>query len=69
MQIKLDKTVLLVAATKALSEIKKQNDPPMIECDLQEIVDLLSSKNSKFIQSVSLDSYEYSLIEPFLEDI
>lgn len=68
MEIKLDKTVLLVAATKALAKLDNDYDI-YAENTLQEIVDLLSSKNSKFIQSVSLDSYEYSLIEPFLEDI
>jgi hypothetical protein len=68
MPIKLDKTVVLVAATKALLVLDKDNEI-YAEDTLQEIVDVLSGKKSEFIQSIGLDSYEYSLIEPFLEVI
>jgi hypothetical protein len=68
MQLKLDKTTVLVAATKALLVLDKDNEI-YAEDTLQEIVDVLSGRNSEFIQSIGLDSYEYGLIEPFLEEI
>jgi len=68
MLLKLDKTVVLVAATKALTQHYADTDN-FTEETLQQIVDVLSSKNSKFIQSVFLDEYEYELIEKFLEDV
>jgi hypothetical protein len=68
MQLKLDKTIVLVAATKALLVLDKDNEI-YAEDTLQEIVDVLSGRNSEFIQSIELDPYEYSLIEPFLENV
>lgn len=68
MKLKLDKTVVLVAATKALTQHYVDTDN-FTEDTLQKVVDVLSSKNSRFIQSVVLDEYEYELIEPFLEDV
>ena len=65
MQIKLDKTVVLVAATRALSVAKWGREI----ADLQRIVDILSTENSRFIQSVVLDEYEYELIEVYLQEI
>lgn len=66
MQLNLDKTVVLVAATRALADL-----PVGYEAEqLQTMVDILSSEQSKFIrQTIGLDDYEYSLIECYLEEV
>ena len=68
MQFKLDKTTVLVAATKALQSVELERG----ECDedmVQSIVDLLSGKSAKYIQSVSLSEWEYELISEYLEEL
>lgn len=68
MQFKLDKTTVLVAATKALQSGVLESG----ECDedmVQGIVDLLSAKSAKYIQSVSLSEWEYELISDYLEEL
>lgn len=72
MQLLLDKTVALVAATRALvqEESLPENlkDVHAIDC-LQCIVDVLSSKKSKFLLHIYLNHREYELIEQYLEEV
>ena len=65
MQFKLDKTTVLVAATKALQYGVLESD----EDTVLGIVDLLSGKSAKYIQSVSLSEWEYELISDYLEEL
>lgn len=71
MQIKIDKTILLVAATKALAKIERGGG--LFDEDdvskLQRIVDILSNDKSRFILSLSVSDYEHELVEEFLEDV
>ena len=67
MQFKIDKTVVLVAATKAL---KEGNLSHWGECEVvQCIFDTLSHSKASFIQSVTLDDYEYQTLLPFMEEV
>lgn len=68
MQFKLDKTAVLVAATKALQSGTLEGGDYDVET-VQGIVDLLSGKSAKYIQSVLLSEWEYELISDFLEDV
>lgn len=63
MQYTLDKTVVLVAATKAM----KFNY--CYDWEIQRIVDTLSKPQANLITSVSLDAYIYELIEQYLEEV
>lgn len=67
MFIKLDKTLVLVAATRSLQEVS--NWTPEAESAIQRIVDVLAYSKSVHIQSVILSDYEYDLLEAFLEDV
>jgi hypothetical protein len=63
MQYTLDKTVVLVAATKAM----KFNH--WYDLEVQRVVDILSKPQANLITSVSLDDYIYELIEQYLEEV
>lgn len=66
MQTKLDKTVVLVAATRALTKSSLE----LYELTtMQRIVDILSSEKAGHIQSVILTDYEYELLEHYLEGV
>lgn len=66
MNIKVDKTVLLVAVTKALQSNEDWDET----YTLNRIVNILTSKSSRFIhESVSLDEYEWELVENYLEEV
>lgn len=76
MLLKLDKTVVLVAATKLLQQIESGSvtfwsvkDQYQYESKLNKWVDIYSNEKSKFIQSVLLDEDDYEMIESFLEDV
>jgi hypothetical protein len=68
MEIKLDKTVLLVAVTKAITSGEFNNEEYELD-NLQLLEDILKSKQSKFIQSVTINEYEFSLVESYLEEM
>jgi hypothetical protein len=68
MDIKIDKTVLLAATIKALSD--KVCEPTDYEAEsLQLIKDILMSKQEEFIQSVTISEYEFSLVQSYLEAV
>lgn len=67
MQLKLDKTIVLVAAIKALQEVS--NWTPEAESVIQRIVDVLTYRKSVYIRSVILSAYEYDILEAFLEEV
>lgn len=71
MTFNIDKTVLVVALTRYMNNITELSEVDLFYvADFQRTLDILTGSKAHLIgQSVSVDAYEYELLERFIEEV
>ena len=71
MTFNIDKTVLVVAITRYMSNINELSEADLFYvADFQRTLDILTGSKAHLIgQSVSVDDFEYEILEPFLTEV
>lgn len=72
MMLKIDKTILVVALTRWIEKADANDLSDMDHIyvsDFQRMLNILTGDKAKFIVSVTIDEFEYELLEDYLEEV